>query len=393
MMKCDVLIAGGGVAGMVLAVLLKQGGLKVILADAAPPPAKFQDSHPDGRTAALMGRSIDILEDVGIWPVLKNYSAPLKRMAVVDDSRFPAGFNAMVEQIFDASELSREAFGWNIPLSAARAVLATKMGDVKYMTRATLTTFKVNNSVIAHLSNGHDVEAALLVGCDGRDSSVREQSGINATRRVYHQNALTCLISHARPHDDTSVEFHRRGGPFTIVPMQGNTSAIVWVEKENDARALLKLPKDAFTRALQERTRDRLGAIELVTTPASWPLEYLRADKLTAPRVALAAEAAHVISPIGAQGLNLSLRDVRGLAEIIIQAKNVGLDIGSQTVLDRYERARKGDVASRSFAIDLVNQAVANDTGAMRMLRRLTLRALSLPGPWRQIVMKKGLAA
>lgn len=383
--------------GMALARLLAASGLKVLLADAAPPPPALKDVKADGRTAALMGASIDILKEAGIWATAKDYGSPLKRMAVIDDSRFPAEADAMIEQIFDAKELGRDAFGWNMPLTAMRACLADeleKFKNVTYRTKASLQDFIVGtNDVLVTLADQKPFSTKLLIGCDGRDSIVRTQSKIGTKRRAYNQSAITCLISHTKPHNDTSSEFHRPGGPFTIVPMQGNISAIVWVEKDDDAQTYLKLPKISFIEALQDRTRGRIGKIELLTNPAAWPLEYLRSNKLTAPRVALAAEAAHVISPIGAQGLNLSLRDTKTLADILTQAHSLGLDIGSAAVLNKYERARKGDVTSRSFTIDLANQAVANDTKAIRALRRLTLRALSLPGPWRHLVMKKGLAA
>lgn len=393
----DVTIIGGGVPGMALAALLAPSGLKVLLADAAPPPPALKDVKPDGRTAALMGGSIDILTAARIWAQAKDFGSPLKRMAVIDDSKFPAQADAMIEQIFDAKELGREAFGWNMPLTAMRACLAdelAKFKNVTFFTKTTLVDFLVGaNDVMVTLDDQKSFTTKLLIGCDGRDSAVRKKSNIDAKRRAYNQSAITCLISHTRPHNDTSSEFHRPGGPFTIVPMQGDVSAIVWVEKDADANAFLKLPRASLIEALQDRTRNRVGKIDLLSNPTAWPLEYLRSHTLTAPRTALAAEAAHVISPIGAQGLNLSLRDVKTLADIIIQSHELGLDIGSAAVLNKYERARKSDVVSRSFTIDLANQAVANDKSAIRALRRLTLRALSLPGPWRHLVMKKGLAA
>lgn len=383
MNKFDIAIIGGGPAGFTLAALLAPTGIRLLLADSSGSTPSLKDVTPDGRTAALMGGSIDTLTAAGVWPLLESYASPLRRMAVVDDSRFPANPEAMIEQGFAAHELGRDAFGWNMSLTAMRAAL----NDVLKTHKNVTVRFDTKVTDFASL------EASLIVGCDGRDSKVRDFAGIGVKRHAYGQSAITCLIRHSQPHLDTSTEFHRPGGPFTIVPCRNDTSAIVWVEKTDDAQRFLKLPKPRFVEELQSRTRDCVGTIELISSPACWPLEYVRSTKLTGPRVALAAEAAHVISPIGAQGLNLSLRDVSTLAGIITQAFEIGLDVGSATVLDRYEKARTPDVASRSFAIDFMNQAVANDKNAVRALRRLALRALSLPGPWRQLVMKKGLAA
>lgn len=384
MTKCDTLIVGGGAAGLVLALRLAKAGLDVAVTDTAAAPPPLKKSESDSRTVALMGGSVDIIKDTGIWPHIAPLSNPLAHMAVVDDSRYPAGTDNMVEQVFSATELGRPEFGWNIPLAPLRAALYEEAKKQKNITWFWETPFE---------NAKNRISAKLIIGCDGRNSAVREAACIKTTRRAYGQKAITCTFKNARSHNDTSVEFHRTGGPFTYVPLPDNHCSVVWVEKSADADAFLKLDRQAFTEALEARTRGRLGKIKLVTNPSAWPLEYLRAEQLTAPRIALAAEAAHVISPIGAQGLNLSLRDVACLAGIIIDAHENGLDVGSPTTLARYEKARKGDVLTRSFTIDLANQAVASDTTLLRSLRRLTLRALSLPGPWRQLVMKKGLAA
>jgi len=382
MVKNDALIIGAGVPGLALAILLGNAGLRVTLADSGPMIPPYDPNKPDGRTVALMGGSIDILSGAGIAEDIKTFGSPLKRMAVVDDSRFPSGEDNMIEQVFDAAEMKREAFGWNVPLPALRAALHAQIKKNKNVTFLPNTGFEKIEK-----------DYTVLIGADGRESGVRKSAGIEAEKKPYGQTAITCVISHTRDHRHTSTEFHRPGGPFTLVPMQNKTSAIVWVEKDDDAKAFLKLPRAGFIHALQERTRGKLGTITLETNPVSWPLEYIRSKSLIASRTALTAEAAHVLSPIGAQGLNLSLRDVRDLADTLIAAHDAGLDIGSDTVLAEYARKRSGDIISRTAAIDFTNQMVANESEPLRALRRLTLRALSLPGPLRKLVMKKGLAA
>ena len=236
------------------------------------------------------------------------------------------------------------------------------------------------------------VNADLVVGADGRRSTVREWAGINAAQKDYGQSAITCVISHSQSHDDTSTEFHRTGGPCAFVPCGDNTSAVVWVEKTDDANEFLKLPRAAFISALQERSRGILGQIDMIVDPVSWPLMTLKADRLIAPKIALIAEAAHVLSPIGAQGLNISLRDVEVLANTVLKAVKAGRDIGSMNVLKTYERRRHRDVTSRHFGVNMLNQMVANDNVILREMRRFGLRAIKYAGPLRKLLMKEGLA-
>jgi 2-octaprenyl-6-methoxyphenol hydroxylase len=200
------------------------------------------------------------------------------------------------------------------------------------------------------------------------------------------------MISHTQSHDDTSIEFHRSGGPCTFVPCGDNQSAIVWVEKSDDVDAFLKLPKKSFIQALQDRSRGTLGQIDLMIEPESWPLMTLKANRLVAPKIALMAEAAHVLSPIGAQGLNLSLRDVNDLADVIINAVHNGDDVGSLTVLKIYEKKRMADMIPRLYGVDWLNQFVANDNKFIASLRRLGLRTIKHGGRLRRFVMKQGLA-
>ena len=210
--------------------------------------------------------------------------------------------------------------------------------------------------------------------------------------KKYDQSAITCLINHSRSHSNTSTEFHRENGPMALVPLPGNQSSVVWVEKTETAQDLIKLKKQDFEQTLQDKTQDILGGITLEVGPECWPLCSIQAESLTASRVALIAEAAHVMSPITAQGLNLSLRDVAALAESIVDAARLGLDIGSQSVLRTYEKRRRIDIETRVFGVDTMNHVVSTDILGLKRLRRAGLKSLDTLYPLKTLAMQVGLA-
>lgn len=390
MSDTEVLIIGAGVPGLALASLLKARGLDVRIVDSGPAPAPDTTGIADGRTVAIMGDGIGVIRSTGIWDAIAPYACPLQKMAVVDDSKFPRDAATMIEQVFDAGELGRDQFGFNLPLAMMRAQLAKTATILPGHALAKMENGK--KDITAHFANGASVSAKLVIGADGRKSTVRGQAGIDVKMHEYGQTAMTCVVDHTRGHNNTSTEFHRNGGPFTLVPMPNMQSAIVWVERDEDARTFLALPKPAFTAALEERTRGKLGKVTLATNPHGWPLATLKAARVTAPRIALMAEAAHVMSPIGAQGLNLSLRDVAALARIVGDAAHLGLDVGSAAVLAQYETARHADISSRTFAVDTLNRAVANDHKLVAAVRRFALSQLDTLTPLRSFLMHEGLS-
>lgn len=390
--RTDILIIGGGVPGLTLASVLGQIGVSVIVADSYP-PRPLAAVKPDGRTVALMEGSVNILKATGAWDLCADRGEPLKTMRIIDDS---AGRAADPVQIaFSAYEIGMDAFGINMPNTALRAALGDTIKTVKSvrMLKAALETYEVGESgITARFDTGETVTAKLIVGADGRNSQVRHIAGIGARTRDYGQKAITCLIDHTKPHDNTSTEFHRPSGPFAIVPLPGLQSAIVWVEHDEQADRFMALSKHAFEHALQERTGNLMGTITLATSPHVWPLTFLKADRLTGPRSVLMAEAAHVISPMGAQGLNLSLRDAASLAENLADSLRLGLDPGSAAVLARYERQRRRDVASRVTGTDALTRMVSNDIGILRGLRRIGLKTLDAVTPLKTFAMHQGLA-
>lgn len=391
MRQTDILISGGGIAGLTLAKLLSGLDLKIDVIEPHP-PASFKKTDITGRTVALMDSSLNVIKAANIWDSIKDQSCPMKAMRIIDDSR---GDSKVIETDFEAREIGMKEFGYNIPNALLRAALFDDIKKVKNIKihNSAFTSFSYENTaIIASFEDGSKLKASLLTGADGRNSSVRKAANITSHIKKYDQSAITCIINHSRTHNSTATEFHRSGGPFALVPMPGNQSSVVWVEKHERAENLLRLKKHEFEQALEKNSNRLLGGITLETTPISWPLSTIKANKLTVPRIALIAEAAHVMSPITAQGLNLSLRDVAALAEVIADALRVGLDIGSNSVLNKYEKRRSLDIDTRVFGVDSMNKLVSNDISIIRDLRRLGLKATAQTPPLKRFAMKHGLA-
>lgn len=394
-MQTNVLIVGGGVAGLTLSALMRGAGLDSLVIDPVPVPA-LRDVKPSGRTVALMNGSIRVLQATGVWDRVLPYAQSLDSMRIIDDG---AESLASLQMEFHASEVGEACFGYNIPVGVLRAALAEICGPVQ--------TGRLEDYVAgtcgaqATIEGREDVRAQLIVGADGRSSAVRRIAGIGARERNCGQSALSFLISHTKPHGAVSTEFHRPGGPFALVPLPDDTadatgvahrSAVVWLEKSDDAADFLRLDKDSFAQAVQDRTKGLLGTVEVLTSPECWPLRTMISDRMTAPRTALIAEAVHTFSPIGAQGLNLSLRDVAGLAETLVDAARSGEDIGKQAILDRYARRRSADVTSRVWGVHNFNRMVGNDLSVLRGVRRTGLRVLEALPPLKKAAMLQGLA-
>jgi 2-octaprenyl-6-methoxyphenol hydroxylase len=387
--NCDVVISGGGVPGLTLAALLADLGLEIVVLDPHP-PTRLKDIKPDGRTAALMAGSVNILRATGAWDLCAPHGAPLNTLRIIESATARADFSA--------DDIGLPYFGINMPNNLQRAALyeiILKKKNITFLCPTTLQDFTADDVGVSVTldENGttQTLRARILVGADGRNSTVREQAGIEMRDHDYGQRAITCIISHSKPHDNISTEFHRPGGPFTIVPLPGNQSSIVWVEYADDADNFLKLRREDFVNALQDRTENLIGRVEMVTPPQSWPLQSLHAKSLTAPRIALIAEAAHVLHPLGAQGLNLSLRDAATLAEEIADAARSGLDIGSHATLHRYEFRRRADIQTRLLGTDSLNRMVSNNIGLLRTLRSIGLKTIDSITPLRRFAMNEGV--
>jgi 2-octaprenyl-6-methoxyphenol hydroxylase len=390
--QTDILISGGGIAGLTLALLLSEAGVQCAVIDPFP-PAPLKDTEISGRTVALMQSSLNILRAAGIEDIAEEYGAPLKIMRLHDDS---IGGKLPVISDFEATQIGMDAYGYNIPNNILRAAVFEKAKAAKNITLLTpekLLDYKIaGNTVEAKLESGQTLRARLMVGADGRNSLVRKIAEIKTQKREYGQAAITFVINHSKAHQDVATEFHRPHGPLALVPLPGNQSSVVWVEKQARAEELMKIKKQEFESLFQDATNNVLGAITLETNPESWPLCSIHAKSLVASHVALVAEAAHVLSPITAQGLNLSLRDVAALAETLIDGARLGQDMADATLLTSYEKRRRLDMASRVHGVDSMMRLVSQEHPAIKGLRRAGLKFVDGFTPLKTFAMEQGLA-
>lgn len=387
--RTNIIISGGGIAGLTSAILLADAGFTVALIDPAF-PKPLNKTEPGGRTVALMNTSLSVLQDAGVWPSLKPHAGRLCIMNIIDVS-----LSDSVESTFYAQDIGQDEFGYNIPNSLVRAALFERVQNHKNIKCYEQTLARLETAgpiVTAFLDDNTCLTAGLIIGADGRKSTVRHLVGIKTDEKIYGQTAITGLVHHSRAHNDTSTEFHKPGGPLALVPLPGNTSSFVWVERMDRAEALQRLSKSDFEQALQAQSQNILGGLSLNGGLSSWPLQAIAAQSLIASRVALVAEAAHVLSPITAQGLNLSLRDVATLVAVVYESRQMGLDIGADHTLKQYERRRRVDMNTRILGVDIMNRVVGMDVDLIKKLRRTGLKVVDRIHPLKTWAMKCGLA-
>jgi 2-octaprenyl-6-methoxyphenol hydroxylase len=391
----DVLVAGGGVAGLTATAAFASAGFSVLCVDPVPPVTSAEAEGSDLRSTAFLAPAVGLLERAGLWERLAPEAAPLRLMRVAD----AGGEEGVIRESADfrASEIGAEAFGWNLPNWLLRREMVARVGDaLRAGVRVERVVPRTAEALVA-LSDGSRIRARLVVAADGRDSAVREGLGIGARRWGYGQKALVFSVTHSLPHDGASTEIHRAGGPFTLVPLPDRegkpASAVVWMEEGPRAADLAALPEEAFNAALNLRACGILGELRLAGRRMLWPIIAQLADRLDGPRTALVAEAAHVVPPIGAQGLNMSLADIAALLDLCEEARAAGGDIGASALLARYHRARHGEILLRVAGIDALNRASMAGAQPLRDLRRAGLRALHGVPAVRRGVMRLGLGA
>ena len=381
----EIVVVGGGPAGLTAAIAFARAGIETVLVSKRPP-------GPDHRTTALLLSSVTALDSLGVWERCRTQAAPLRMIRIVDDT---ARLLRAPEISFDAGEIGLDAFGQNIENRHLLAVLDAGVTELGSVTRIDDEAHAVDISksgVTVRLKSGGDVSARLAIGADGRNSLCRAAAGIEIDARVFPQTALTFNLGHARPHKDISTEFHTPAGPFTLVPLPDNRSSLVYVTDQETARSISEMDEAALSRKLERRAHSILGKLTVESGRGAFPLAIQTARRFAGDRIALVGEAAHVLPPIGAQGLNLGLRDAATIAEIVVDARRGGMDIGTPSALARYDALRRADVTSRTLAVDLLNRSLLSDFLPLQGARQLGFFLLQHIGPLRRAVMREGVA-
>jgi 2-octaprenyl-6-methoxyphenol hydroxylase len=384
-LTAEVVVVGAGPAGLTAAIALAAGGIETALIAKRP-------ERPDNRTSALLAGSVAALDVLGVWEACRARSAPLRTIRLVDDTR---RLLRAPEVSFSASEIGLEAFGSNVENVHLAAALEARAASLAHLTRIETPAAAVTigeSAIAVDLDDGRSLTAALAIGADGRKSLCRAAAGITTEGFTYPQAALTLNFAHARPHRDISTEFHTESGPFTVVPLPGDRSSLVCVVEPAAAERLAALEPDALSETIERRAHSIVGKVAVEPGRGVFRLAVETAQRFAAKRIALVGEAAHVVPPIGAQGLNLGLRDAATIGELAVTARRNGGDIGADGVLAKYDKLRRPDVTTRTFAVDVLNRTLLADFLPVHGLRGLGLYLLDQIGPLRRALMREGVA-
>lgn len=392
--QTDIFISGGGIAGLTAGISLARAGFSVTLADPSPPATAESDDASDLRSTAFLQPARNLLEDAGLWPLLAGAATPLEALRVIDLAGSPPAIST--ERTFQSADIGEDAFGWNLPNWLTRKVLTDAAKDMDGLDLRLGTGFAKllmrEGEALVTLTDGARLSARLAIAADGRASPLRDAAGIGADTTRYGQKALAFAVAHDTPHGNVSTELYHTGGAFVLVPLPDHektpASAVVWMQDGPEAVRLAARDDDAFGRAATERSAGVLGHLTPLTPRRMWPVITRTARVLTAERVALIAEAAHVMPPIGAQGLNTSLSDVRALVDA---AKAAPASVGDPAFLATYAEARKTDVAARARMIDAYNRLCRSASPGAQAVRGFGLKLLHDVSPLRRRIMQAGM--
>lgn len=379
----DILIVGGGLNGPALGLALAQSGFRVAVIDARPAPVRAEAGF-DGRAYALAIASKRLLTVIGVWGRLAGKSQPMLKIKASDGvaGQGPAPFFLT----FDHAELEEGPVGYMVEDRYLYAAFLDAMRDapnLMLLSGEGVVAQEVSaTSVAVTLASGRQLTGRVLIGCDGRGSGVAARAGIARNGWGYGQTALVTAVRHEKDHKGTAHQFFMPEGPLAILPLPGgHHSSIVWSETDAHAAAIQALPDAEYLAALRPRFGDFLGEISLAGERFTYPLSLSLAASFVAPRLALVGDAAHGVHPIAGQGLNLGLRDVGALAEVLTLAARRGEDIGAADVLERYQAWRRFDSTTLALGMDSVNRLFSNNNPILRLGRDLGLGLVNaVPG-------------
>lgn len=375
----DVIVVGGGHAGLSMAAILGAQGVKVICVDREVPIDTLSEAF-DGRTTAISYGSQKVLSEAGIWDVMKDNCCPIENIQILDGTDSPVFLE------FDSAEVGGRIFGWIAENRRIRHALYKRienLPDAKIIAPALVTDFKVTkDSASIILTDDRVYTAKLVVGADGRGSFTRDWMNIDTRNWSYNQRAVVCIAEHENPHNNIAVEHFHAQGPFAVLPMLDDKngkyrSSVVWTEHCPEKESACHYPEELFNIALTQHFPDFYGEVKVSGGRFAYPLGLVHAHNYIAPRMALVADAAHGIHPIAGQGLNLGFRDIAALCELIGNAHKNGEDIGSDDLLQLYQRRRRFDNMAMAGATDLLNKLFSNDITPVRIARKAGMRAIS----------------
>lgn len=384
----DSIIIGGGMVGMATAIALAEAGLQVAVIERIPPPDQLEATF-DGRVSAIALGSKRLLRQIGVWDDLAPHTEPIEDIRVVDgDTPFFLHY--------DHSEVGDDPFGWIVENRIIRGALFARAKQLAetlaLFTPASVESFSTEGGMArVVLEDGSTLSAPLLVAADGKLSRIRKQAGIETQMLAYDHTAIVCTISHSHPHHGLAVERFLPVGPFAVLPMQHNRSSLVWTEPHANIAPLLKLNDAELAAEITRRVGGHLGEIRVSGPRFTYPVTLVHATCYAAPRLALIGDAAHGIHPIAGQGVNLGFRDVAALAEVLVDGKRTGLDLGSETLLARYARWRSFDSLLMIAVTDGLTRLFSNDFPPVVTARRIGLTAVGKLPPLKRFFMRHAM--
>ena len=385
----DVAIVGGGLAGLSMAVALGRSNLSVVVIDREDPASALTAEY-DGRSIAVAYASWQMFKAIGVWEHLQDDAQPMLDIMITDG-------DAPVFLKFERDAVSNDPFGQMVEMRHLRAGLAKAVATCDTVDLMTPKTVDHVQADVGHttitLDDGQTLHARLAIAADGRRSPLREAAGITTTNASYDQVGIVTTIEHEFDHDGVAYEHFLPQGPFAILPLKGKRSSLVWPEKPHVARAILDLPDDAFNQEIVKRMGDVLGRVKAVGPRFSYPLSLQLANSFHADRLALIGDAAHGIHPIAGQGINLGWRDVAALAELIVDAQRLGMDIGAPDLLHRYEKARRVDTLVMAAATHVLDRLFSNDVTPLRIARDIGLAVVNRLGPAKRFFINQARGA